>query len=233
MRVSEVYASVQGEGPRTGETTVFVRFGGCNLRCPGWPCDTQHAIDPQFRHEWKQFTPAQLLIETSKVARLAGARLITLTGGEPFLQKNEELHEFVDGLHMMGFGVECFSNGTLKYPPWAHDMVHFIMDWKLPGSGEDSGNGNRYANLKALEDSLLTHAVKFVCKDERDFYTAVGLYRMFPESTRSALQWYYGRVWDGEIENKRLAELVMKSHLPWRMNVQLHNYIWPANERGR
>lgn len=233
MRVSEVYASVQGEGPRVGETTVFVRFGGCNLRCPGWPCDTQHAINPAFRSEWLPYTPEELLIETYGVARLTGAKLITLTGGEPFLQKNSELHEFVDGLHMMGYSVECFSNGTLLYPDWAPEMVHFIMDWKLPGSGEDHNNPNRYINLKALDESILIHAAKFVCKDEVDFQTAYALWSMLPEGTRTALQWYYGRVWDGTIENKRLAELVMKNRLPWKMNVQLHNYVWPANERGR
>jgi len=30
------FLSVQGEGPRTGKLTIFVRFFGCNLRCPGF-----------------------------------------------------------------------------------------------------------------------------------------------------------------------------------------------------
>ena len=30
-----------------------------------------------------------------------------------------------------------------------------------------------------------------------------------------------------------LVELVMKDKLPWRLNRQEHNYIWPANERRR
>ena len=36
MKVNEIYTSIQGEGPNTGIPTTFVRFGGCNLRCPGW-----------------------------------------------------------------------------------------------------------------------------------------------------------------------------------------------------
>jgi 6-pyruvoyltetrahydropterin 2'-reductase len=30
------FLSVQGEGPRTGKLTVFIRFFGCNLKCPGF-----------------------------------------------------------------------------------------------------------------------------------------------------------------------------------------------------
>ena len=35
-RVSEVFYSLQGEGRRVGHPSVFVRFFGCNFRCPGF-----------------------------------------------------------------------------------------------------------------------------------------------------------------------------------------------------
>ena len=37
-RVNEIFYTLQGEGAHSGIPAVFVRFSGCNLRCP-W-CDT-------------------------------------------------------------------------------------------------------------------------------------------------------------------------------------------------
>ena len=36
--IVEIFHSVQGEGFHSGESSIFVRFGRCNLRCE-W-CDT-------------------------------------------------------------------------------------------------------------------------------------------------------------------------------------------------
>lgn len=233
MRVSEVYASTQGEGPNVGQTTVFVRFGGCNLRCLGWPCDTQHAIDPAFRKEWDRTDPYSLAERVESVAQLAGARLITFTGGEPFLQPRAELSILASELSNRGYRLEAFTNGTLEYPEWAVESIHMIMDWKLPGSGEDPKNEMRLQNLRALDEASIFHSVKFVCKDETDFSYAYSLWSLLDEKVQRAIWWYYGRVWDGEITNARLVELVMKNKLPWRLNVQMHNYIWDPQERGR
>lgn len=37
-RINEIFYSLQGEGRNTGRAAVFVRFSGCNLKCPF--CDT-------------------------------------------------------------------------------------------------------------------------------------------------------------------------------------------------
>ena len=40
----EIFSSVQGEGPSVGESTLFIRFAGCDLRC-SW-CDSPHTWTP-------------------------------------------------------------------------------------------------------------------------------------------------------------------------------------------
>lgn len=235
MRVSEVYASTQGEGPNVGKITVFTRFGGCNLRCPGWPCDTQHAIDPKYRNEWDKLTPTELTERIQVVAQMCGADVVTLTGGEPFLQQTHELDNLVDGLKRRGFDIDCFSNGTLSYPDWAIDNIQFIMDWKLPGSGETKFgplNTNRFHNVKMLDKSRLPQAVKYVIKDYDDYLSAKQLWEEWVKP-RSNISTYYGKVWEGNVTDAQLVEWVMKDRLPWLLNVQVHNHIWDPTERGR
>lgn len=229
MRVSEVYASVQGEGPRVGTPTVFLRFGGCNLRCPGWPCDTQHAIDPKYRKEWAKLDPNQVTDWAQQKADEVGTRSITFTGGEPFLQNKDELEILTDNLVGNGYDVECFSNGTIKYPAWAHERIDFIMDWKLPGSGEDPYNQVRIDNLLLLRSK---DAVKFVCNDMRDMFFARELWHKYIDD-KSSVEVYYGKVWEGNATDDMLIDFVMQNRLPWKLNVQMHNYIWDPQERGR
>lgn len=230
MRLSELYTSVQGEGPGVGHMTQFIRFAGCNLRCPGWPCDTQHAIDPAlYRREWETVTAPEVRTRVREYPKR-----VTLTGGEPFLQPRDEMDWFIVDLLQGGYSVEAFTNGTTAWPErirtkaYWNQPVHVIMDWKLGGSYEDPLNAMRLENLKHLDSD---DAVKFVIKDENDFKQAVHLWQDFILG-RSNVQVYYGAVW-GAIKDATLVEWVQQEQLAWKLNVQVHNYLWPAHERAR
>lgn len=100
-RVNEIFYSLQGEGARTGIPSVFVRFAGCNLRCPF--CDTDHS-------DVTEMTSVQIADEV-KSYRCPN---VVLTGGEPSLQVDTEL---VGALHANGLYIQIETNGTLPVPP--------------------------------------------------------------------------------------------------------------------
>ena len=49
MLVNEIFYSLQGEGFFSGTPSLFIRFSGCNLKCPF--CDTQHLHGTEMSEE--------------------------------------------------------------------------------------------------------------------------------------------------------------------------------------
>jgi len=231
MRISEIYPSVQGEGPNVGAPTTFVRFGGCNLRCPGWPCDTPHAIfADQFRKEWKKYSVEDIITEVG----MHTPRHVCLTGGEPMLQPSPDIVNLVEGLTADGRVVEMFSNGTLEYPTEILDDCSIVLDWKLPGSGEwRVGDSVRMDNFRTIVRNGWGHSIKFTIADQTDFDKAVEIYRTYMLKHAYRLNIYAGVVWGKEMTNQQLVDLLLKHDLfEWKLNVQVHNHIWDRTQRG-
>ena len=100
FRINEIFYSLQGEGFNTGRAAVFIRFAGCNLRCPF--CDTEF-------DSYSEMTSSEIV----EAIRQYPARFAVLTGGEPTLQVDED---FVALLHDHGYTVAMESNGTRPAP---------------------------------------------------------------------------------------------------------------------
>lgn len=238
MRLVEIYSSIQGEGPNVGQPTTFVRFGGCNLRCPGWGkgtlpdgtivegCDTTFAVYPQWRDHWESIQP-QYVMDNVR----SDVRRVCLTGGEPLLQPGAELEELAKRLLEEGHYIDVFTNGSIAIDKvtslYTGHSVTFVIDYKLPSSGEfgmfNQDNWTLLHNRGRIKD-----AVKFVCKDFSDFRFAVNVIQEHPNRT-----WipYFGPVW-GELDPKVLADWVVnEGPKDAVMQVQTHKYIWHPDER--
>lgn len=233
--LSEMYTSVQGEGPRTGTPTIFVRFAGCNMRCPGWPCDTLHAIEPSiWRFDSERLTGLELAEKIRNEANQKGTTNICLTGGEPFLQNGQELYEAISALAhpTRPYSFEVFTNGSFSFPQWTKEPLinmHFNMDWKLLGSGEaDTARDVRRHNALWLEKD---DVIKFVVGDSYDLDEAYEVARTLSMEGFKGSFWL-GRVWDSEVDDQDLLDFMSRRKLPWKLNVQLHKYIWHPDERG-
>lgn len=74
VKVNEIFASIQGEGPYVGYKQLFVRFCNCNLKCNY--CDTEFM-------DGKDYNPCELADEVNK---FSDVHSVSLTGGEPLLQ---------------------------------------------------------------------------------------------------------------------------------------------------
>lgn len=133
IKVSEIFYSYQGEGPRAGMPAVFLRLATCNLKC-GW-CDTPYTWD------WKRFDRAKEVQEMSvgEILSVIGkfdCKNLVLTGGEPLLQQKKMI-PFLFALKERGFWIEVETNGTLSPSP-EFDLLadRYNCSPKLKNSGQ-------------------------------------------------------------------------------------------------
>ena len=128
--ISEIFCSVQGEGKYAGVNQVFVRFFECNMHCV-W-CDTPHSIGDTTRH-YREFTVDELMREIDR--EWINCHSISLTGGEPLLQKNF-IKDLLPELKKTGKRIYLETNGIYHEPlsELISDIDIIAMDLKLPSS---------------------------------------------------------------------------------------------------
>jgi organic radical activating enzyme len=122
-RISEIFRSLQGEGPSAGTPAHFVRMQGCTVGCH-W-CDTKYSWEAG---DGRALTAAQAFAE----ARALGeAPLLVVTGGEPLEHRglDELLREAVQHWPR----VEVETSGIAP-PPLSHPRLHWNVSPKLPAA---------------------------------------------------------------------------------------------------
>ena len=123
--ISEIFSSIQGEGPRTGERHIFIRFGTCHLECAY--CDERlKKSRPLSLHE--------VLRRVVQLEKKYGPHAcVSLTGGEPLLHA-DFLKRLTAELRKRKFRILLETNGIL----WRSLSKVFrscdiiSMDLKLP-----------------------------------------------------------------------------------------------------
>jgi len=210
LRISEIFLSLQGETSYVGLPTVFVRLTGCPLRCR-W-CDTAYAFSGG-----RVLTFAAILDDVAA----AGARNVTVTGGEPLAQPG--VLELMTALADSGYEVSLETSGAMDIAG-VDPRVARIVDLKAPGSDEQARN--RLENLPLLgpRDEL-----KFVLADRADYTWAK---RVLDSHDLTAVGEILFSPVHGELDPRVLADWIVADRLPVRLQLQLHKLLW-GDEPGR
>lgn len=215
MKVVEKFTSINGEGTRAGELAVFVRFKGCNLRCSY--CDTIWANESDC--SYKEETPEEIV----NYVLAAGIRNVTLTGGEPLLQK--DIRELIHLLLHAGLRVEIETNGAVNLSDFCEERPIFTMDYKLPSSGCEE-----YMIAENMELLETNDTVKFVSGSQEDLLRALEVIQAYDLTSRCHV--YLSPVF-GSIEPVQMVEFMLKHQMnDVRLQIQMHKVIWDPNERG-
>ena len=245
-RIKEIFDTLQGEGSRAGQRSVFVRFTGCNLwngradgrekgkaECALW-CDSDFA-------DGEKLTAAQLADRIDGLWPLyaGGApRWVVITGGEPLLQVDRNLLETLKsaGWHLaletngtlnpmdeLGFVADLFDHITLspKLERGADRLTAPLMlrrctDLKVVLPGA-IGSGWSEEGLLALERTT-THLYLYVQPQDPVEPDSVGLTHLTGGITGVlAAAAYEGRL-------QRCIDFVMR-HPEWSLSLQTHKLI--------
>ena len=202
-KVNEIFYTLQGEGAHSGIPAIFVRFSGCNLRCP-W-CDTEF-------EGYKEMTAEQIVSEIQNLYDIPNVRrkMCVLTGGEPTLQADKQL---IDAIHAAGFYIGIETNGTRPMPDG--------IDWITCSPKE----GTKLA-LKQVNEVKVVFTGTY---DPEVWRTQLKAEHWLLQPLRYTGEWLMMSgvdEWEDDA-NDNLDETVryILAHPFWRLSVQLHKIV--------
>lgn len=230
IRISEIFGpTIQGEGILIGMPTVFVRTGGCDYRC-SW-CDTLHAVDSQYRHDWQAMSAEEIMTDVKRLSNNTPL-LVSLSGGNPAIQP---LKDLIALGKKDGYTFALETQGSVAQD-WFADLDYLTLSPKPPSSGEETD----WAVLNKCIEKAKTYpkiSLKIVVFDDADYAYAKDVYDLYP-GLPFTLQPGNHKV-EGEADqeglNNRLIYLANKiNEDQWfdiKLLPQLHVMLW-GNKQG-
>jgi 7-carboxy-7-deazaguanine synthase len=201
--VNEMFWSMQGEGLRAGEMSVFIRMSHCNMRCRieageqspgGFDCDTEFASGRKMT-DIEIVNEACHLVDKDSDWRAMYRPWIVFTGGEPALQLDREL---VDTFHANNFRCAIETNGS-------RDVSDLDLDWIT------------------VSPKVAEHAVRQKTADEVKYVRGYG--QGIPKPTCQATYKLISPAFNGlQIDERALewCKHLIKENPEWRLSIQQH-----------
>ncbi len=175
----EHFYSIQGEGRYVGVPSLFLRFGGCNMRCEGFGCeqeapngkvvvgcDTVYAVNREnFGSNWIGIEKPKQLLSVLELYDLPEHVDIVLTGGEPLLYAEDPVFiAFLETVVGQGHRVTFETNGSIavdfeRFP--VYRACVFALSVKLENSGESYSKRIKPNTIYALAANAKEAFFKF------------------------------------------------------------------------
>ena len=217
-RVTEVFRSVQGEGPSVGRDAIFVRFQGCNHDCPF--CDEWHKTD------WKEYSAEELVwLVQNEIADGPKPDRIVFTGGEPMLQVDEHLCQHFLDFTSASLAIE--TNGSVNECETSKLLSRYFTDIVVSPKYAESANPftqamNHATAVKVLVPLPNDIAMATLVQLEKGIHESVQLY-LQPETPRG----HIGESFKANVDAARELQLVLgmtSGRVRWRLLPQVH--VW-------
>ncbi|NOT35237.1 MAG: 7-carboxy-7-deazaguanine synthase QueE [Candidatus Eisenbacteria bacterium] len=216
FRISELFHSLQGEGPLAGTPAHFLRLQGCTVGCQ-W-CDTRYSWSP----EGGEPQPIEALFE--RALALGPADLLVVTGGEPL--EHAGLSELLNGALERWTTVEVETSGIAP-PPRSHARLRWNVSSKLPSATARWEDTWRHSAAWLAESNA---TFKLVVGGGDDIADALRMIEAHHLPAHRVMLMPQG-MRDAELRERavELAE-ICKRH-GFRLSARLHVWLWGA-KRG-
>lgn len=227
LPVSEIFHTIQGEGPAAGRTAGFVRLMGCNLSC-SW-CDSAWTWDYtrfDLSGERTEMSAGEIV---SRLGYLPG--VVVLTGGEPLLHQSKPAWRVL--LSALAVPLHLETNGTVLPDSFTLAELDLVVaSPKLVNAGPHR-RGQRptlHAGYRELASDPRVH-LKFVCESASDVQTAGEMAEAY--GFPSAQTWVMPQgTTSGEIARRWPEIVASAAELGINATHRLHVLAW-GDERCR
>jgi 7-carboxy-7-deazaguanine synthase len=200
LKIAEVFPSLQGEGLRQGEPTLFIRLAGCGLRCRF--CDTTSA--------WRNGTVLSvrdILARLKRIRKGYPASWVCLTGGEPLEQ---DVRDLARALKKEGYKIQVETNGLF--------YQSLPADWYTV-----SPKPKAYAVRK--EYKRRAREVKLIVTRDLTLNILQRMRREFPINTPILLQPQSMEQWSMTKGLKLMARGLRAGLINLRLSLQVHKVL--------
>ena len=216
VRVSEIFLSLQGEGPSAGTPAHFVRLQGCDVGCQ-W-CDTRYA--------WEFGGGREIdLDQIWNEARVLGeSPMLVVTGGEPLEHPGiaSLLRQAVERWRR----VEVETSGIAR-PPLAHAKLFYNVSPKLPSATARWAETWRHAREWVDEPNATFKLVVGDAPDAADAERLIGEHAITAERVMLMPE----GMTEDKLRERAVSLAQVCKRLGVRMSPRLHVWMWGA-QRG-